>query len=80
MLGPLGFWEHQAAWVADLVSDLALRDFAHVNVYPDMQAFMKRHKWLSHDSGWKLRDDYISSYADCRGDEAFVEDVLYRVQ
>ena len=55
-------------------------DFAHVNVYPDMQAFMKRHKWLSHDSGWKLRDDYISSYADCRGDEAFVEDVLYRVQ
>ena len=32
-------------------------DFAHVNVYPDMQAFMKRHKWLSHDSGWKLRDD-----------------------
>ena len=55
-------------------------DFAHVNVYPDMQAFMKRHKWLSHDSGWKLRDDYTSSYADCRGDEAFVEDVLYRVQ
>ena len=55
-------------------------DFAHVNVYPDMQAFMERHKWLSHDSGWKLRDDYTSSYADCRGDEAFVEDVLYRVQ
>jgi hypothetical protein len=55
-------------------------DFAHVNVYPDMQAFMKRHKWLSHDNGWKLRDDYTSSYADCRGDEAFVEDVLYRVQ
>ena len=55
-------------------------DFAHVNVFPDMQAFMNRHKWLSHDDGWKLRNDYTSSYADCRGDEAFVEDVLYRVQ
>ena len=54
-------------------------EFAHVNVFPDMQAFMARQKWLSHQQGWKLRADYTSSYADCTGESASVESVLNRI-
>ena len=53
-------------------------EFAHINVFPDMNAFMARQKWLSHDDGWKVRDDYTSSYAACNGDSAFIEQVLHR--
>ena len=53
-------------------------EFAHINVFPDMNAFMARQKWLSHEEGWKVRDDYTSSYASCNGDSAFIEQVLHR--
>ena len=53
-------------------------DFAHVNVFPDMNAFMARQKWLNHDQGWRLRGDYEASYAQCNGDSAFIEEVLHR--
>ena len=52
--------------------------FAHVNVYPDMAAFMARQKWYAKDSGWRVVADYEAAYANCQGDAAFVEQVVHR--
>jgi hypothetical protein len=53
-------------------------DFAHVNAYPDMAAFMARQKWFAKDMGWRVIADYETAYANCQGDAAFVEQVVHR--
>ncbi len=52
--------------------------FAHVNAYPDVAALMARQAWYNNDEGWRAVRDYNVSYASCRGESAFVEQVLHR--
>lgn len=52
-------------------------DFAHVVVYPDVAGLMKHQQWFS-EGGWRARQDYYNSYADCTGESANVEVVMNR--
>ena len=51
-------------------------NFAHIVVYPDMKGLMEHQEWFA-GGGWKARSDY-HIYAECRGDEAFVETIMNR--
>jgi len=53
-------------------------EFAHAFVYPDMNAFMAEREWFNNQEGWRIQDDYYNTYADCRGDSAMFEEVIYR--
>ena len=52
-------------------------EFAHIVVYPDVAALMKssaRHA----KGGWRLLDDYYTSYANCHGESASLETIMYQ--
>tara|TARA_B100000767_G_C19689283_1_gene503231 strand:- start:167 stop:937 length:771 start_codon:yes stop_codon:yes gene_type:complete len=51
-------------------------DFAHLTVYPDMQAFMRMREYNA-KGGWRNIRDY-SSYADCHGEALNVETIVHR--
>lgn len=51
-------------------------DFAHLTVYPNMQAFMNMREYNVKGGCWNMRD--YSSYADCHGDALNVEIGVHR--
>ena len=52
-------------------------EFAHVVIYPDVAGLMQASANFA-NGGWRGRDDYYTSYADCTGESANVEQVLHR--
>lgn len=52
-------------------------EFAHLVIYPNVEAMMKRTAGYV-DGGWRVEDDYLTSYATCNGRSASIEQVLYR--
>ena len=51
--------------------------FAHIVVYPDFEALMKAQQNLS-EGGWRDRQDYYVSYADCSGESVRTETIMRR--
>ena len=54
----------------------AAGDFAHITVFPDMKGLMEHQEWFA-SGGWRARSDYYT-YAECQGDQAFVETIMNR--
>jgi hypothetical protein len=52
--------------------------FAHMNTYPDVKALMARQNWLGNKGGWRVLQDYYTSYASCSSHNVFSAKVLNR--
>ena len=53
-------------------------EFAHVFVYPDMDSLMAERDRFNNKEGWRIQDNYYSTYADCQGDSVMTEEVIYQ--
>ena len=53
-------------------------EFAHVVIYPNIEALMARGARYA-QGGWRALDDYYNSYADCLGESARLETIMYRL-
>ena len=51
--------------------------FAHIMVYRDFEGLMKAQQNLS-DGGWRDRQDYYASYANCNGESVRTETIMRR--
>ena len=52
--------------------------FAHMDTYPDVKALMARQNWLGNEGGWRVLQDYYTSYASCSNRNVFSAKVLHR--
>ena len=52
--------------------------FAHMDTYPDVKALMERQNWLGNEGGWRVMQDYYTSYASCSNRNVFSAKVLNR--
>ena len=66
-----------AAFYPHLGGANAPGEFAHVVIYPNVEALMERGARYA-QGGWRALDDYYTSYADCSGESAMLETVMYR--
>ena len=66
-----------AAFYPHLGGANAPGEFAHVVIYPNVEALMERGARYA-QGGWRALDDYYTSYADCSGESARLETVMYR--
>ena len=65
-----------AAFYPHLGGANAPGEFAHIVIYPNVEALMKsgaRHA----RGGWRGLDDYYTSYANCSGQSAYLETIMY---
>ena len=51
--------------------------FAHLMVYRDFEGLMKAQQNLS-EGGWRDRQDYYASYANCNGESVRTETIMRR--
>ena len=52
-------------------------EFAHIVVYPNVEALMENGARYT-QGGWRMLDDYYTSYADCHGESASLETIMYQ--
>jgi hypothetical protein len=50
---------------------------AHIVIYPDVESLMQGAA-LDAQGGWRMLDDYYTSYADCGGQSAMLETIMYQ--
>ena len=50
-------------------------DFAHIVIYPDMEA-AQIYQQAQSDGGWRDYNSYQENFATCRGDSFFIENVI----
>ena len=53
-------------------------DFAHLLSFEDASGLMAWQNAIANESGWRSRQDYETSYADCTGENAYYAEVLNR--
>lgn len=53
-------------------------EFAHLVSYPDVSSLMAYQNTLVNEEGWRQREDYYTSYADCIGENVYRGEVLNR--
>ena len=52
--------------------------FAHILSFEDAQGLMAWQNATANEGGWRARQDYETSYAECTGDNAYYAEVLHR--
>ena len=67
----------RAAFYPHLGGANAPGEYAHIVIYPDVEALMERGARHA-QGGWRGLDDYYTSYADCSGESASLETILYQ--
>ena len=50
---------------------------AHIVIYPDVERLMQGAA-LNAQGGWRMLDDYYTAYADCSGQSAMLETIMYQ--
>ena len=55
-------------------------EFYHWNTYADMKAYAKAQNNLANNEGWRGRQDYYDSYADCSGELLMTHKIVKRNQ
>ena len=82
--------EYAADWTADspikawstLYPSLGIRnapgEFAHMLSFTDANGLMAYQNAISNEGGWRQRMDYMTSYADCIGENVYSARVLNR--
>ena len=53
-------------------------EFAHLLSFEDASGLMAWQNGTANDGGWRLRQDYETSYADCIGENVYAVEVLHR--
>lgn len=53
-------------------------EFAHLVSFADVSGLMASENALSNQEGWRQREDYYTSYADCIGQNVYSVEVLNR--
>ncbi len=53
-------------------------EFAHLVSYVDVSGLMARENAMGNEEGWRRREDYNTSYADCIGENVYQVQVLNR--
>jgi len=66
-----------AAFFPNLGGANAPGEFAHIVVYPNVEALMENGARYT-QGGWRMLDDYYTSYADCHGESASLETIMYQ--
>jgi hypothetical protein len=79
-----------AGWTADsplkawgvMYPSLGMRDapgeFANILSFEDANGLMAWQNNLANNGGWRMREDYMTSYASCSGDNVYYAEVLNR--
>jgi hypothetical protein len=66
-----------AAFYPHLGGASAPGEMAHIVIYPDVESLMQGAA-LNAQGGWRMLDDYYTSYADCGGQSAMLETIMYQ--
>ena len=66
-----------AAFYPHLGGANAPGEMAHIVIYPDVESLMQGAA-LNAQGGWRMLDDYYTSYADCGGQSAMLETIMYQ--
>lgn len=53
-------------------------EFGHLRVYPDAAAMLAEQNKISNEEGWRQREEYFDTYADCAGGNAYLQSVVIR--
>jgi hypothetical protein len=53
-------------------------EFAHLVSYADVAGLTASQNALANQEGWRQREDYYTSYADCTGENVYQVEVLNR--
>ncbi len=53
-------------------------EFGHLRVYPDASAMLAEQNRISNEEGWRQREEYFDTYADCAGGNAYLQRVMVR--
>ena len=53
-------------------------EFGHLRVYPDASAMLAEQNRISNEEGWRQREEYFDTYADCAGGNAYLQRVMIR--
>ncbi len=66
-----------AAFYPHLGGANAPGEMAHIVIYPDVERLMQGAA-LNSQGGWRMLDDYYTAYADCSGQSAMLETIMYQ--
>jgi len=53
-------------------------EFGHLRVYPDAAAMLAEQSKISNEEGWREGEEYVDTYADCAGGNAYLQRVMVR--
>jgi hypothetical protein len=53
-------------------------EFANILSFEDANGLMAWQNNLANNGGWRMREDYMTSYASCSGDNVYYAEVLNR--